>query len=544
MRKFERLMAALSLALIAAACADGEGGGAAPDGGDADAGTDTDTDSDAGADHRFDAFAAALQADLLANSAYGVSAAVMEDGVVTYAAAFGSKDADGLEPLTPDTLMQIGSTTKQMTATALLRKVEEGAVSRDDALGAVLPELEFASGADWDDEILLSDLLSHQSGLADWTLGDPSSDDGELEAFTYGTFEAQEVLMNPPGAFWNYSNPNFSLLGLVTQTYDTRMWPDIVEQDVFAPLGMARTFARKEEVEADGDYALSYGLGLDDLTTGIAGDVPMEQMPDPAWDRPAGFVWTTPTQMMAWAEFLTDGDPDVLSDELRAQITTAHVDTLYGAGSMSYGYGMFVETGYMAKDGRWFAMPVWEHGGNTLSFTNILYVLPEQRFAVDIISSGYNTDFSGALDAAITTLVDLPAPSEGPEYVIDPDEFDDHVGAYNDAFNVGDVTIARSGDTLLIDMPTLALYGYTVTPELEAISSDIFLVTIDDGTGPIQLDLTFVPLEGEEQSTYIRNRAFVATRVEESPDGGVAASREAPSPEAVEAWVRRARSLW
>jgi hypothetical protein len=185
-------------------------------------------------------------------------------------------------------------------------------------------------------------------------------------------------------------------------------------------------------------------------------------------------------------------------------------------------------------------MPVWEHGGNTLSFTNILYILPEQRFAVDIISSGYNTDFSGALDAAITTLVDLPAPSEGPEYVIDPDEFDDHVGAYNDAFNVGDVTIARSGDTLLIDMPTLALYGYTVTPELTPISSDIFCVYIDGEP----YDLTFIRADAEGPSTYIRNRAFVATRVEESPDGGVAESRAAPTREAVEAWMRRARSLW
>jgi CubicO group peptidase (beta-lactamase class C family) len=536
MRTIGWVLAAFVLAASVAGCSDGGGDGAAPDGGD--------TDADAGADHRFDAFAAALHADLAANPAYGVSAAVMENGVVTYAAAFGSKDADGAEPLTPETLMQIGSTTKQMTATALLRKVEDGAVSRDDALADALPELEFAYGAGWAGEILLRDLLSHQSGLADWTLGDPSSDDGELEAFTYGTFEAQEYLMNPPGAFWNYSNPNFSLLGLVTQTYDTRMWPDIVEQDVFAPLGMARTFARKAEVEADGDYALSYGLGLDDLASGIAGDVSMEQMPDPAWDRPAGFVWTTPTQMMAWARFLMDGDPEVLSDELRAEITTAHVDTLYGAGTMSYGYGMFVETGYQAKDGRWYAMPVWEHGGNTLSFTNILYILPEQRFAIDIISSGYNTDFSGALDAALTTLVDLPEPSEGPEYVIDPGEFDDHVGAYNDVFNVGDVVVTRDGDTLIVEMPTLELYGYTVTPELTAVSSDIFLLTIDDGTGPAQFDLTFVPLEGEEQSTYIRNRAFVATRVEESPDGGIAESREAPSREAVAAWMARARPRW
>jgi CubicO group peptidase (beta-lactamase class C family) len=525
-----RLIPVVWLVLLLAACEGGAAGG-----GDTDTGTETETETETDEwDPRFDPFVAALLQDLAASDAYGVSAAVMEDGVVTFAAAFGSKDPDGAEPLTPDTLMQIGSTTKQLTATALLRKVEDGAVTLDATLEEVLPALEFALDGTWDDQITLHHLLSHQGGLVDFILGSVSSEDDALAGFGYGGFAQQAYLMNPPGAFWNYSNPNFALAGLVTESLDTRPWPDIVLEDVFAPLGMDRTFPRKSEVEADGDFALSYGLGLDDLATGIPGPVAMEDVPDPAFDRPAGFVWTTPTQMMRWARFLRDGDPAVLADDLRAELTAEQVDTLYGAGTMFYGYGLFVERGYWTLDGDWYELPVWEHGGNTLSFSHIFYVLPEQGFAVAICSSAYGTDFSASLDAAITTLVELPQPTPGPEYVIDPAKFDGHVGAYLDPYNVGEVIITREGDALFVGMPTLEAYGYDVEPALEVISSDIFLAYIDGEP----YDITFVRAAAEGLSTYVRNRSYVATRVEAEGEG---LPRPPPTRAEVERWMVRSR---
>jgi CubicO group peptidase (beta-lactamase class C family) len=215
----------------------------------------------------------------------------MEGGVVTFAEAFGSKDPDGLEPLTPHTLMQIGSTTKHMTAVALLRLVDSGQVSLDDTLEELLPEMDFARDATWDDQVTLHLMLSHQGAFYDAIPWDGPPDDSELAAWTYGTYDRDSYLMNPPGAFWNYSNPNFVFVGLVTETVDGRAWPDIMREDVFLPLGMDRTFLRKTEVEADGDFALSYGMGTDDLMTGAEGPVDMEHMPDPGWARPAG-LWS------------------------------------------------------------------------------------------------------------------------------------------------------------------------------------------------------------------------------------------------------------
>lgn len=462
-----------------------------------------------GWDARFDAFAEALQKDLAASDAFGVSAAVLESGQVTFAQAFGSKDHEGNEPLLPSTLMQIGSTTKQMTAVALLRNVEAGQVSLDDNLSTALPSLSFTLDAGWTDEILVRHLLTHQGAFYDYTPWDRTTVDGDLAAHAYGPFAQSEFLMAPPGAFWNYANPNFIVAGLISQELDTRMWPDILVEDVFQPLGMTRTFLRKSEVEADGDYALSYGLGSDALETGTLGPVEMANVPDPAFTRPAGLAWSTPTQMAAWADFLIRGNPSVLSDALREQITEAHVDTLYLPGHMAYGFGMFVWDGYLTQDGTWYEVPVWEHGGNTLSFSNLLFVLPDQDFAVIITSSGYTTDFDGSVDVAVTTLADLPAPSAAPARAVDPSTFDRHVGTYADPYNTGQWIVSREGDELHVEAPDLEAYGLTVEPVLEALSSDIFVVTVDGA----ELDVTFIASEPGGASTYMRNRVFVGTRV-------------------------------
>ena len=301
-------------------------------------------------------------------------------------------------------------------------------------------------------------------------------------------------------------------------------------EDVYRPLGMERTYLRKKEVIKDGDYSDSYGYDFNDVESGQFKALTIDMVADSAFTRPAGLAWTTPTQMMKWADFIMNGNDNVLGDKYRKTITTPQVDTLYAAGTMFYGYGMFVETGYMSKANKWYEIPVWEHGGNTISFSNILYILPEQDFAIAICSSGYGTDFTESLDVAITTMAELPEPSDdAPAYEIDPEKFDDHAGTYNDQYNVGIMEFTRDGDKLMVSAPTIEQYGYTVTPELTAVSSDIFILYLNGEP----LDITFVKKDGK--STFMRNRAFVATRTEEDE------TLKVPTKEQVTNFIKRSK---
>ncbi|MES2643387.1 MAG: serine hydrolase domain-containing protein [Myxococcota bacterium] len=505
------------------------------DTGDTDTGDTVDTE-DTDIDPRFAALAAAIEADIAASSASGASVAVYQDGAIVFARGFGSGHPDEDQPITTTTLFQIGSTTKMFTATALLQKVEDGTLALDDTLATAVPLLEYTLDPTWNDQIRLHDLIAQTSGLYDYVPWDSSSDDTELAALTYGIYGENLYAMNPAAEFWNYSNPNFSLAGLATEVADTRMWPDILAEDVLRPLGMTRATARKSEVEADGDYATGYGYR--NVNTGAVGTVGMRNVVDPAWIRPAGMVWATPTEMLGMATFLMHGDPAVLSDTLRAELTTEHVSLGYLPDVQGYGYGVFVDRGFfLGAD--WYEVPNWSHGGNTLSFTSTFYMVPDQDFAISILSNGFGDNFSGSVAAAFGSLLTLPAPSAAPPaYTFDPDGLDAHVGAYLDQYNVGDVIVSREGDVLYVDMPLLDELGYTYDRALTAVSTDLWIFDLD-GTA---LDFTFLDGSDGTESQFIRNRSFVMTRVPgDAPAALAPSASRGGTPEQVAAWIARMR---
>lgn len=484
---------------------------------------------------QFEPLEEALQADLAASHAYSVSAAVYRNGRVIWAQAYGQLGPDGGTP-TPDTLYQIGSTTKQMTAVGLLQRVEDGEAALDDDLETLLPELDFALDPSWDDQITLHHLLTHQGAIYDWIDWSRTDDDDDLADYAYGFTADNLFLMAPPGSFWNYSNPNFIFAGLVTEELDgSRYWSDIMAQDVYQPLGMDRTWLRRSEVAADGDYAESYGYGLSTLATGQLVHVTLDDTPDPGSARPAGLAWSTPTQMLTWADFIMHGDASVLSDALRQEMMEPQVSTLYSDEGF-YGYGLMVDEGITVSETEHYPVRVISHGGNTLSFSSELYMIPSSDCALSILSSGYATDFTQSVITGLTTLCpDLPEPDEPTGYSFDPDLIDRHVGHYDDPYNVGEVFVTREGDGLQVEAPFLEQLGYTVAPDLVHLSTDIWYVSVD-GTW---MDITFIPETEGGDSEWIRNRSFVVTRVDE--DTPPPADLPPPSREAVRRWLDEAR---
>ena len=423
---------------------------------ESDAPSDTDTAVDTSWDPMFDGVAEAAEADLADNEASGVSIAILHDGEVVFAQAFGSGHPDEQVDITDQTLFQIGSTTKMMTSMALLQSVEAGNLSLDDTLAEAYANSEFAYDEDWNDQVQLGHLLTHEGAFMDYLDWSGSEDDADLAGWHEDIFFPYLWLMADPGSFWNYSNPNFDIAGLVVEHHDPggRFWPDIMVEDLWQPLGMDRTYQRKSEAEADGDYALGVGYRIGPSGNTVWDSVLMDDVPDSAAARPAGAgTWTTPTQMMEIGRLLLDGNEAVLSAAHLDDLTTGQVSMGYGDGS-EYGYGLMISEGlYLGED--YYEEPVWDHGGNTLSYTSIFYVLPEQDLAFSILSSGYGTDFSGTAGAIIALLADLGEPTDAPELSQDDKIVAQHVGYYDDPWNVGEMIITACDDTLCVDMPTL-----------------------------------------------------------------------------------------
>ncbi len=442
---------------------------------------------------------AAVAADLARANATAASVAVWLDGEVVWVGGFGHADPAGTAPPDEDTLFGIGSDTKKIAAIALLRQVAAGATTLDATVGTTLPDLHVAMAPGFD-ATTMRQLLSHQSGIMDGTENTASTTDGALAAYAYGEFAATYHALVAPGRFYNYSNPGFSIAGLATQALDGRMWADIVEDDIFAPLGMTRTFARKAEVDAN--HALGRGYTVDDQAQ--VRDVSFAETWEAGFTRPAGHVWSTPSDQMRLAAFLVDGDPAVLDPALRREVTRAQVP-MYPELPLGYGFGLMIGRGLTIGEA-YYDVPVWAHGGNTLTHTSTFYVLPEQRFAVSILSNGVGDDFTATALAAIRTLAGLPAPGVAPARPFDATQLDGLTGTYVEPYEIGDIAIARAGDGLTIQVPALDAVGVAYDHALVPITTHVWIAVIDGS----ELEVSF--LAGPDGEAYLRHREFVAVR--------------------------------
>jgi CubicO group peptidase (beta-lactamase class C family) len=267
----------------------------------------------------------------------GALAVVDGDGEV-HLRGFGVTGRGG-EEVTPDTAFVIGSTTKSMTALAVMQLVEDGAIGLDDPLAQHLDDFEVRPGA-WSGRVTVRRLLEHTSGLPPLA-GSPDTtwlrDVPIVEA-------ARQVngseLVSEPGTAWRYTNANYVLLGALIEEVTGRPYADHLEERVFAPLGMARTTARLHEARQ---------LGLRDGHRYVLG-VPVAHLTHREGLVPAGLVVSTARDLGRYLQALLQGGrldgERVLSEAgVEAMFTpaaTAGLGPWAKQPAASYGLGWFV----------------------------------------------------------------------------------------------------------------------------------------------------------------------------------------------------------
>jgi len=157
----------------------------------------------------------------------GLSIAVFEHGEPVLAKGYGSADLEAGVAATAETSYPIASVTKYFTAAAVLRLADQGKLGLDDPLSRFFPAARPRIGA-----LTIRHLLAHTSGL---TRGGPAPRRAALSVIRRGgTARAQ-------GEVWDYSNYNFSLLGLVIEQASGRDYARYVQDELAAPRGLAGT---------------------------------------------------------------------------------------------------------------------------------------------------------------------------------------------------------------------------------------------------------------------------------------------------------------
>ncbi len=175
-----------------------------------------------------------VTAALKKSSAPSVSVAVVVDGKLAFAKAFGSADLEKKRVADANIRYAVGSISKQFTAAALLLLQEQGKLSLDDHVDKYFPHLTRAG------EITIRQLLSHTSGYEDFAPQDyiiPAWTQPTTPAAILDTW-ANKPLNFGPGTKWQYSNTNYTLAGEIFEKVSGQTLLAFLKEKIFDPLGM------------------------------------------------------------------------------------------------------------------------------------------------------------------------------------------------------------------------------------------------------------------------------------------------------------------
>lgn len=462
----------------------------------------------------FERIDACVQASMRAYDIPGASIAVIDNGSLVYEKGYGVKHREQGGDVTPGTVFRFGSTLKMMTAAAVMQQVEQGRVNLQAPITQYIPEFQVAGP--WpSNTISVWNLLTHTSTFPDrydqymfrYGLAGPTTPTALSE---WAAGQSAIPLYAPPGSFWNYSNPNFSLAGLIAERASGVEYHQYMKDRVFGPAGMTSATLLPADVLAYGDYAYEH---YEDIFTGES----VIAAPD-AYDNwvmaPAGLGFAAARDLARFALILMQGGSPILTAASAEIMQSPQVDMQTGE-PIYYGFGVMVLPDYYGANLRM-------HGGNVFGSSSSLIWAPDYKFAVSLLFNGAASPDDAALCAYAAFH---PLTGEAPPNTsLPPSEWGKYAGNYRGRFyghwnwrTGGEIvtydgleitaTAVKLGGQLIVQIPQL-----TVKDSVTPIGLDNFLAA---KLGPLLGLFTASYLDDPKTqilSNFIRNRSFVLIR--------------------------------
>jgi CubicO group peptidase (beta-lactamase class C family) len=396
-------------------------------------------------------------------------------------------------PFRTDTPTNIGSTSKQFTAFAVMLQQERGQLSLDDDIREYVPEL-----PEFDDVITIRHLLTHTSGLRELfnllIMEGRRIDRGDWvdRSEVIDVVRHQPALQNVPGTEWNYNNTAFALAALIVERTSGESFPDFLRKNVFEPLGMTRTRVRPSPLEIVPGASEGY----------TPGGSSYEEIGDLGAAIGAGGIYASVEDLQTWGE--NYAAPKVGSREIFDEMMTSYV--LADGEETGYGYGLSV--------GEQRGLRRISHNGADVAHRSGFVLYPEIGAGITVQSNHAAFNSGVALQLAEAFFGDAMEPEGGvtePEGDFDPasyepEDFDDFVGRY--AMDVQPdfvLTFSRDGATLYTQATGQARVEITPT------SDSTFVLSV------VEASLTFHRTEdgGVEGVTLHQNGDNHATRLDD-----------------------------
>jgi CubicO group peptidase (beta-lactamase class C family) len=346
----------------------------------------------------------------------GLAIAVVDDGRVILRKGYGMANLEDQIPITPSTVFDIASVSKQFAGLAIAMLIEQGKVRLTDDIRKHIPEL-----PDIGHTITVDHLLHHTSGLRDWpgTLAVAGWRMDDVISFDQILSMAyhQKTLNFTPGAEYTYSNTGYNLLAELVERVTGQSFRAWTDQHLFKPLGMTSSFFRDDHTALVRHRALGYAREPDNTFRSI---------PNNLTALGSSSLFSTVDDLAKW---VLNFDNPVVGGQAAMAMTRTR-GKLNSDSTISYAFGV--------SHGEYRGQPTVAHSGGWASFGTYLVHFPNQKFGVIVLGNSPIANPSRAafeiadiyLEKELAPRAASPTPETGRTVEVSTDVLRNYVGVY------------------------------------------------------------------------------------------------------------------
>lgn len=322
----------------------------------------------------------------------GLSVVIVKNDQTIYEKGFGFADLEQKKPVQNDTLFEIGSNSKALTALAIYSLQEKGQIDLNRSVDTYIPWLKMKyQGKEVSPTI--QQFLNHTSGLPFRTINDipVSNEKGALEKTVRNIKGIQ--LDTKPGESFQYATLNYDVLGLVIEKVTQTSFETYVKQNILQSIGLQHTYLDRAEVDSNKmstGYKISYFQPK-------KYDAPVYR-----GNKPAGYFIMDSQDLARWMKIQLNSiqvDPSIQKwvKESRTPVETMEILS----DGTSYASGWYVDK----------RKNEWMHGGNNPNFSSYLFFDEKKHIGIGILTNS-NSTYTEMMTKGIHDLINNQTPSK------------------------------------------------------------------------------------------------------------------------------------
>ena len=347
---------------------------------------------------------------LTAGSKNGFSGAisVVKNGEIIINKGYGEANKDTQTLNNPNTIFDIGSNTKQFTATAILKLVELGKLELTDSLGQFFKNLPIDKQS-----ITIHQLLTHTAGFLD-SVG---RDFTEISQKDFFEKLFASTLLSMPGEKYSYSNTGYSTLGRIIELTSGQSYEAFVNEHLFTPAGMFQTGYLLPKWDTK---QMSHGYNRNIIETEST-ITRYQETGDVNWHlKGNGGINSTQNDMLLWHKALKTNI--ILTPESFEKLSTPYPYTSSPKSTSSYGYGWGVK---MFENN----IKRISHNGSNGTFMHTLIWYPKEDIYITYATNANSAKVEGIAYVVAKIILDesyVPEPIKNNVYSFTMDYIKQH----------------------------------------------------------------------------------------------------------------------